>query len=92
MMRPLGVTLALGAAAAAACGGSTTRFQSNMTYPSAGSFVHFLIETQGLALLQAYFRLATFDAAPAVTESRFQSAYGRPLASLWDEWRAGRCR
>jgi hypothetical protein len=64
------------------------RFDDNMTYPCAGSFVHFLIETQGLAPLKAYFRLATFDDAPAVTESRFQSAIGRSVASLWDEWRA----
>ena len=64
------------------------RFDANMTYPCAGSFVHFLIETQGLARLKAYFRSATFDDAPSVTEARFQSAYGRPLASLWDEWRA----
>lgn len=64
------------------------RFDSQMTYPCAGSFVRYLIETQGLAPLKAYFRLATFDDAPSVTESRFQSAYGRSLASLWDEWRA----
>jgi hypothetical protein len=51
--------------------------------------VHFLIETQGLAPLKAYFRLATFDDAPAVIESRFQSAYGRLVASFWEEWRAG---
>jgi hypothetical protein len=65
------------------------RFDENLTYPCAGSFVHFLIETQGLAPLKAYFRLATFDDAPGLTESRFQSAYGRSVASLWDEWRAG---
>ena len=64
------------------------RFDTNITYPCAGSFVRYLIDRYGLDPLQAYFRSATFEDAAAVTESRVQAAYGRPIASLWDEWRA----
>jgi hypothetical protein len=63
-------------------------FDMNMTYPSAGSFVRYLIDTYGLAPLKAYFASSTFEDAAAVTESKFLAAYGRPVATLWDEWRA----
>jgi hypothetical protein len=63
-------------------------FDMNMTYPCAGSFVRYLIDTYGLAPLKAYFASSTFEDAAAITESKFLAAYGRPVASLWDEWRA----
>ena len=64
------------------------RFDANMTYPCSGSFVRYLIDTQGLAPLKAYFTSASFDDAPPVTESRFLAAYGRSVGSLWEDWRA----
>jgi hypothetical protein len=63
-------------------------FDPEVTYPCAGSFVRYLIDTYGLAPLKAYFASATFDDAATATESRFLAAYGRSLASVWDEWRA----
>ena len=62
-------------------------FDTNITYPCAGSFVRYLIDTHGLAAFKTYLRSATFDDAPATTEARFQSAYGFSLASAWDAWR-----
>ena len=62
---------------------------ANVTYPCAGSFVRYLIDTHGLAPLKAYVASSTFGDAPSVTESRFRAAYGRTIESLWEEWRAG---
>ena len=62
-------------------------FDTNITYPCAGSFVRYLIDTHGLASFKAYAGTATFDDAPATTDERFQAAYGRPLAAVWDAWR-----
>ena len=36
----------------------------------------------------AYLATATFADSPAQTQARFQAAFGRGLASVWDEWRA----
>jgi hypothetical protein len=63
-------------------------FDPNMMYPCAGSFVRYLIDKYGLGALKTYFGSATFDDAAALTESRFFAAYGRSVASVWDEWRA----
>jgi hypothetical protein len=63
-------------------------FDSNVMYPCAGSFVRYLIESQGLAPLKRYFATATFDDAASTTESRFLAAYGRALAAVWAEWLA----
>jgi hypothetical protein len=38
--------------------------------------------------LKTYFVSATFEDAAAVTEARFQAAYGRTIATLWEDWRA----
>jgi hypothetical protein len=60
---------------------------ANVTYPCAGSFVRYLIDTYGLAPLKAFFASAGFNDVPSVTESRFLAAYGRSVTSVWDEWR-----
>jgi len=61
---------------------------AEITYPCAGSFVRWLIDTYGLVPLKRYISSATFDDAPATTENRFEAAYSRSLASAWSEWRA----
>ena len=63
-------------------------FDANVTYPCAGSFVLYLIDSQGLAPLKKYFATATSDDAASTTESRFLAAYGRPLTAVWDDWLA----
>ena len=62
-------------------------FDPNVTYPCAGSFVRYLLDTYGLAKFKTYVRSATFDDSPGTTTSRFLSAYGRTVESVWDEWR-----
>jgi hypothetical protein len=64
------------------------RFDTNITYPSAGSFVRYLVDRYGLDPLKTYFASATFDDAAALTETRFQAAYARTIASVWDDWRS----
>ena len=63
-------------------------FDTNVTYPCAGSFVRYLIDTYGLARFKAYVRSASFDDSAPTTEARFEAAYARTLASVWEEWRA----
>jgi len=63
------------------------KVDTEVTYPCAGSFVRWLIDTYGLAPLKRYISSATFDDAASTTENRFQLAYGRSLASAWAEWR-----
>jgi hypothetical protein len=61
---------------------------SNVTYPCAGSFVRYVIDTHGLAPFKAYVSSARFEDAGGTTEARFQTAFGRPLSDVWNEWRA----
>lgn len=63
-------------------------FDTDVTYPCAGSFVRYLIDTYGLDQFKRYVGSASFDDAAATTESRFQSAYGRSVAAVWADWRA----
>jgi hypothetical protein len=63
------------------------RFDDNITYPCAGSFVRHLIDTHGLGAFKAYVGSATFADAAGTTEARFMAAYGRSLTSVWEEWR-----
>jgi hypothetical protein len=60
---------------------------TNITYPCAGSFVRYLIDTRGLENFKSYLRDATFDDAASTTEARFQAAYGQALSLVWNEWR-----
>jgi hypothetical protein len=64
------------------------QFDTNVTYPMAGSFVRYLIDTHGLATFKTFLRNTTFRAAPAHTEAAFQSAYGRSIATAWTAWRS----
>ena len=64
------------------------RFDPNITYPCAGSFVRYLIDRHGLTTFKAYVASATFQDAPTATESRFLAAYSRSISELWEDWRA----
>ena len=64
------------------------RYDTEITYPMAGSFVRYLLDTYGLAPFKAFLRGAVFDAERSVTEARFQAAYGRSVAAAWAEWRS----
>jgi len=60
---------------------------ANTTYPVAGSFVRYLLDSYGLTVFKAYVAGSGFEDAPTVIEMRFLSAYGRSLNELWQEWR-----
>jgi hypothetical protein len=61
---------------------------ANVTYPSAGSFVRYLIDTHGLAPFKSYVSAARADDDATTTRGRVATAYGRSLDELWAEWRA----
>ena len=63
-------------------GSDVFSFDANIMYPCAGSFVRYLIDSQGLTPLKKYFATTTFDDAASTTESRFLAAYGRPLTAV----------
>ncbi len=60
---------------------------SNITYPSAGSFVRYLIDRDGLVKMQDMFRGATHLEPKATTLGRFQQIYGESLTQAEQEWR-----
>lgn len=62
-------------------------FDTQLTYPMAGSFVRWLIDTRGLGPIEALFRTSSFGAPAADTEAKFQAAYGTSLSAAWREWR-----
>jgi hypothetical protein len=63
------------------------RFDTNLTYPMAGSFVRYLLDTHGLARFKDFLHNARFDAAAAQTEAAFLAAYGESVSSVWLDWR-----
>lgn len=56
------------------------------TYPMAGSFVRWLLDTHGLTPLRDYLADATFGDSPPTTRRLVQAAYARSLDSLWADW------
>lgn len=63
------------------------KLDANVTYPCAGSFVRYLIDTYGLPRFKTLLAGARFEDPPTTTEARFQSVYGRSLSVAWTEWR-----
>lgn len=59
----------------------------DLTYPTAGSFVRWLLDTRGVSPMRAFFGQSTFDATADDTRAKFAAAYGFSLDSAWDEWR-----
>jgi len=60
-------------------------YDSNVTYPEAGSFVLYLIDTYGLDPIRGMYGGNHADSA-AVTRQRVQSLFGRSVAALEQEW------
>jgi hypothetical protein len=60
---------------------------NQVNYPEAGSFVRFLIDTQGgIAPIRALFAGSTQTDPPAVVRAKFEAAYGRTLDAVEAEW------
>ena len=64
------------------------RFDSDVTYPQAGSFVRYLLDTYGLdTWKQLYGKGGPIDAAADV-RAHFAAVYGRTVASAEADWLA----
>jgi hypothetical protein len=61
---------------------------SNTTYPEAGSFVRFLIDTQGIAAMQRLYGSMPNDAPLATVRAAFQGVYGMGLDKAEARWLA----
>jgi len=60
---------------------------SQVAYPEAGSFVRFLLDSQGgVPPIKALFSRSTFQDAPDVTRRNIESVYGKTLEALEGEW------
>ncbi len=60
-----------------------------ITYPAGGSFVRFLLDTQGgVPPIRALFSRATIHDAPETTRRHLEAVYGKTLEALEAEWHA----
>lgn len=62
-------------------------FDTQMTYPIAGSFVRYLIDTHGVQPMKAFITGSAFDDARGTTRSRFATAYRFSLDDAWSDWK-----
>lgn len=58
------------------------------TYPVAGSFVRFLIDTGGVDPFKQFSASLERGSSRSAIDAAFESAYGETLASRWSAWRA----
>jgi hypothetical protein len=58
------------------------------SYPIAGSFVRYLIDTTSLAAVLKMFAGASYNDPAATTEARFQQVFGAQLTTLEQNWHA----
>lgn len=64
------------------------RFDSDVTYPEAGSFVRYLIDTYGLETWKRLYGQGGPNAGAAEIRGHFEDVYGRTLASVESDWLA----
>ena len=60
---------------------------SNITYPTSGSFVEYLVDQYGIAKVLQLFPGASYLDAPALNQARFQKTFGISLAQAEQAWR-----
>jgi hypothetical protein len=63
-------------------------FDPNMSYPIAGSFVRYLIDTYGITAVLKLFPGASHSDSPATTMSRFQDVFGKSFTDAEQDWHA----
>ena len=62
---------------------------SQVSYPEAGSFVRFLLDSQGgVQRIRELFGRSTLQDAPEVTRRNIESVYGKTLEALETDWHA----
>lgn len=62
-------------------------FDEGLTYPLAGSFVRFLVDTRGLEPVKRIFREMRRADGAATVRTKFRAIFGAELDAVWDEWR-----
>ena len=63
------------------------KFDTNKTYPVAGSFVRYLIDKHGLEKMKAFISKSEFNAKKASTKAHFSDTYDMSINDAWDEWK-----
>ena len=64
------------------------RFDANVTYPEAGAFVRFVMDTCGLPGIRALFASGSVDDSAEAVGSKFKTACRQTLSSAEQAWRA----
>lgn len=61
-------------------------YDSNITYPIAGSFIRFLIDQYGIIKMKSFIAISGFYDSKDKIRSNFYGTYGKTIESVWDEW------
>lgn len=61
-------------------------YDANMVYALAGSFVAFLLDTFGYDRMRDYHKGSGYWDPVKETNRRFESAFGQPVADIWQQW------
>ncbi len=67
---------------------SFRRVSESSGYPTAGSFVSFLIDTRSLDAVRRFFSGENRNESRAAIQRRFADAFGEQLAAAEEEWHA----
>jgi hypothetical protein len=62
------------------------RFDSNVTYPEAGSFVRYVLDTYGLGSMKRFFALCRNTDSADTVRQQFQTAFGRSVTDVEHDW------
>lgn len=61
-------------------------YEDNLTYPIAGSFVRYLIDTSGLGPVKEFFRTSGRGDGADRIRAAFQAAFGETIDAAWTRW------
>jgi hypothetical protein len=62
------------------------KIDSNRSYPLAGSFVRYLLDTKGLQATKTFFEKSSVLDAEATIRANFLMAYGMSVDDAWNQW------
>lgn len=65
---------------------SFRQLDGNRSYPIAGSFVHFMVESRGIEPMKQFFRNGSREARRADIERVFSAAFGMTLSDAEGQW------
>lgn len=66
--------------------GDFRRFDPNVTYPEAGSFVRYVLNEHGLEALKLLFGMGQPTDSAAVVRGQFEAVYRRPVEQVERDW------